>query len=157
MADPYADQDYADDYFENERVITDAWDEATDVQKGKALLEATRRIDRLRFAGIKLDSSQELEWPRNSFGFDFPAGGIFIPDDILKANCELAYSLLDGVEPEIEIDNTRRKLHVYSGVRSLMDTSIPAEAVVAGIPSHMAWSYLKPYLADPKSISTKRV
>ena len=41
-----------------------AWDSSTDDNKNRALVSATKRIDRERFLGAKAASTQALQWPR---------------------------------------------------------------------------------------------
>lgn len=50
-------------YF-NERLHSDAWTAATDDNKARALIMATRHIDRLALVGRKKVSSQDLQFPR---------------------------------------------------------------------------------------------
>jgi len=61
-ANSYATIDMANDYF-LERSDTDKWDEATDQEKAKYLVEATRRIDSYNFKGCKRWQHQRLQWP----------------------------------------------------------------------------------------------
>jgi len=46
--------EYAEEYFGG-KVFAEEWDEADATTKEKALKEATRRINRLKFKGIKAD------------------------------------------------------------------------------------------------------
>lgn len=86
---------------------SDAWDEADDTKKEKALKMATRQIDRLPFAGRKLDINQSLEFPRTTTNLPFTDG---IPDAITYATCEQALFLLQG-------GNKRQELQAQ-GVKS---------------------------------------
>jgi hypothetical protein len=59
----YVTVEEADNYF-NERLFVDEWDLATPGTKEKALIMATRQLDKLIFVSTKLDPKQELEFPR---------------------------------------------------------------------------------------------
>src|SRR4051812_25245649 len=123
MPPTYVSLGEANDYFDW-RLNSAAWNEASNDDKCKAIVTATRAIDRLNFAGLRtsdfarlgtsisvsgcttapaiLDPSsdtpapgQPLEFPRN--------GSSTIPADIKYATCEIALALLDGVDPEQEL------------------------------------------------------
>jgi len=135
-------------YFDG-RLNTDPWDDATDANKNKALIMATTLIDRLNYRGEKADSDQELQFPR---GYDTE-----VPQDIKNACAEVALALLDGVDPEMEFENLRMKSQAYGVVRSTYDTNRTPEHYVAGIPSSLAWRFLKPYLRSPYTVDRHRV
>lgn len=135
-------------YF-TERLNSDAWDDASEANKAKSLITATRIIDRLNFKGTKTSENQTLQFPRND--------DATIPEDIKFACLEVALALLDGVDPEIEFDNLSMVSQNYANVRSTYDRSIPNEHIVAGIPSVSAWRYLKPYLRDGHTVDLSRV
>ena len=152
----YDTYDNADDYFEG-KLHTLAWDEATNAQKTTALIEATQRIDRLRFSGFQVDDDQELEFPRY---YDLEAGAEGdeeVPDDILIATYEVAYALLDGVDPDLELDNLRVTSNAYGNVKMTTAANDTPEHTAAGIPSVTAWRYLLPYLAPAKTVKLRRV
>ena len=138
----------ADTYFSG-RLNTDAWDDATDAEKDKALIQATRIIDQLNFKGTKTDDSQELQFPRDD--------DTVVPDDIKSACSEIALALLDGVDPETEADNLFMVSQGYANVRSTYDRQGQAEHFVAGVPSVTAWRYLLPYLRDNRAVDLSRV
>ncbi len=79
--------DFADEYFEN-RPNSDLWENLTDLQKEKALIFATKKINNFNFIGQKRTAQQQLEFPRN-FCPDMPA-------EIQYAVCEEAYSLIEN-------------------------------------------------------------
>jgi hypothetical protein len=147
---PYADETYATSYF-SERLRTAPWDDTTESSgdRTKALIEATRLIDRLNFYGTKTSATQENEFPRN--------GETTTPDYIKYACCEIAIRLLDDIDPDQEIENLALKSQGVSSVRSTYDRDFVLECFRAGIPSPIAWSYLKPYLADARTIILSRV
>lgn len=144
----------ADIYFAN-RLHTLAWDEAASTEKTIALTEATQRIDRLRFSGTMVDDDQDLEFPRY-YGDDVE-GDEIVPDDIKIACYELAFALLDGVDPDFELENLAVVSQGYSSVRIAKSSMIPQDHIAAGIPSATAWRHLMPYLASDRSIRVYRV
>jgi len=145
---PYLSVSAATDYFAN-RLNTDAWDDADEVDCEKALYMATDAIDRLNFLGEKADPDQENQFPRS--------GDTVVPQDIQDACAELALRLLDGVDPELEFENLAMVSQGYANVRSTYDRTTPPEHIVAGIPSVTAWRKIKPYLRDSRGIGLNRV
>lgn len=95
--DVYADVPTADEYLEAESWAT-AWRAETDEdQKARALVTATRTLDKLPWAGSKSDPDQPLEWPRDGTGIDIVEDGV-IPQRIIDATCVLAGQILAGVD-----------------------------------------------------------
>jgi len=136
-------------YFENQRLNALPWDEALANDRQKALIMATRAIDRLNFAGEKTDSLQSLQFPRGD--------DTVVPLDIELAAYECALRFLDGVDMQDEIESIGIVSNAYLGTRSTYDESFVPEYVRAGIPSAEAWIHLKPYLRDPRAINLSRV
>ena len=106
-----------ENYFEF-RLHASAWEDAENDDKCRALVTATRLIDRLNFAGLRTADYirlQPINWlipqPRTldpsslpGQNFEFPRNGsVTIPQDIMDAACEIALALLDGVDPELEM------------------------------------------------------
>lgn len=58
----YATVDEADAYFAG--FFNSKWDSISDDDKAKLLVSATRSIDRMQFAGKKVDPEQPLKFPR---------------------------------------------------------------------------------------------
>lgn len=143
----YIEIDEAQEYFDL-RLHTNAWDEAEDIDRTKALETATRLIDRLNFLGSKTDDSQELQFPRGE--------DIDVPQDIKFACAEIALRLLDGFDPELEYENLLIISQGYSNVRSTYDRSRIPEHIAAGIPSIVAWRYIKPYIRDAQVVDLSR-
>ena len=137
-----------DTYFAS-RLNADAWDDATDADKTKALTQSTRAIDLLNYLGEKTDEDQVNQFPRD----DDSA----VPDDIEYACYEESLSLLDGVVPELEFENLSQVAQGYKNVRSTYDRSQLAQHIVAGIASVTAWRYIKPYLRDGNVVAIQRV
>jgi hypothetical protein len=145
---PYADQTYAIAYFAD-RLHTDAWDDAQSTDQVKALKTATRLIDNLNYAGEKHDETVDAVTLQPNQLNQFPRGSdTLVPDAVINACCELALSLLDDVDPDIEIENLQYNAQDLANARVSRDTSWAFDHVRAGIPSIRAWMLLFPFLRD---------
>lgn len=164
----------AQDYFES-RLHSELWDESSVQDRQKAMATATRMIDQLSFVGEKATAyaerqnaddpdcptsdeltairaaglTQELEFPR---GTDTD-----VPTEIEHACYELAFSMLDGRSAEKELEDLATISQGYSAVRRTRDRSFAHEHLLAGIPSQLAWGFLRPYLRDSKNLRMNRV
>lgn len=138
----------AQTYF-NTRLHTEPWDCAIDDQKTKALAMATNIIDRLNYEGEKTNEAQVNQFPRDA--------DTVVPQDIMDATTEIALSLLDGVDPELEFENLAMTTQQYGSIKSSYDRSINQDYKMAGVPSMTAWRMLKPYLRDNLGIDLNRV
>ena len=148
----YATTVEAQTYFDGKLHIS-AWVEADEDQRNRALREATIRIDQLVFRGARTDDAQDLEWPRiNTIYADD-----VIPQRVKDAVCEIAYALLDGFEPELDTESLAVTSEGYSAARTTYDRVSVPEHFAAGIPSALAWKYLKPLLGDVRGIKLSRV
>ena len=78
----------AETYFEG-RLNSDSWDDASEDNKNRALVSATRNIDRQFLEGEKYSSDQILEFPRT---IDETTT---IPTSVEEATCEEAISQLE--------------------------------------------------------------
>lgn len=162
-------------YF-SKRLHSEVWDENSLPEKTKALEHATRLIDNLDFVGEKnasyvkreafltttstLTTEQEKEvWEAGEAQENqFPRGSdTVVPKDIEEATYELAISLLEGKDPEIEFENQSVIAEGFSSVRDTKDRSFVQEHINAGIPSLAAWSRLRRYLRGRGGISLSRV
>lgn len=130
-------------------IYSDAWDSATTVERTKALLNATRLIDRLNFLGTKNDEDQDLQFPR----YDDTS----VPTDIKYASAAIANALLDGVDPEIEFQNLKLLQAGLSGAKSTYDRDSTQPQTADGIGSFTAWTFLKPYIVDPGTVEIHHV
>jgi hypothetical protein len=172
MASMYGSVVGGDAYFTT-RLHSEAWDLSSAVDKAKALYTATRSIDRLNFKGNKTPAynlylavtdpndvtdddirianlTQELEFPRD--------GDTTVPIEIEQACYEIAFSLLDGVDPEMEIENLGLTSTSFAGVKNSFDRlSAPIEHLSNGIASSLAWRMLKPYLTFSRIVKISRV
>jgi hypothetical protein len=177
----YGDLAEANDYFAM-RLHESAWTDASVEDRPKALRAATQIIDTLSYKGYKhtvyellseynmteipsaygsydrptqqeiitAEASQELEFPR---GADTE-----VPEPIRRACYEIAYSLLDGKDPEIELENLGIVSQGYSSVRTTFSrTHVPVEHIVNGVPSATAWRLILPFLRDDDAIRVSRV
>jgi len=96
------------------------------------------------------EASQELEFPRGS--------DTEVPLAIRRACFEIAHSLLDGKDPELELENLGIVSQGYSSVRTTFSrTHVPVEHIVNGVPSSLAWRLLLPFLRDDDAIRVSRV
>jgi len=176
----------AENYFSTV-LNTDAWDNSSQNNKLKALMEATRDINRLNFKGVKLSRTQLLEFPRKinryprerfdivlgadvyNITADDPYNNIphdyscilledtTIPDDIKIATCLIALEYLEGVDIEEELGNLTIESQRFTGLHETYNRVSYIEAYRAGINSLKAWTYLKPYLEDPRRLKLVRV
>lgn len=96
--DVYADVAEADDYMAGE-LDSAAWDAATSVtnKKAKALITATRLIDRSAWAGVRTDTDQPHAFPRASTGVS-DLDDDTVPTDIVEGSILIANALIEGVD-----------------------------------------------------------
>jgi hypothetical protein len=102
-ANSYADMADGDAYFDG-HLYASAWTAATQANKEKALVFATRLIDAERqFNGVKATEAQALQWPRSDCpdpdaaaesGSAAVLASNAVPPAVVKATCELAKELL---------------------------------------------------------------
>ena len=118
------------------------------------------------------DASQSLEFPRglapdgrgssdlgviNSTTPPVPPD-TDVPEAIRIACYEIAHSLLDGKDPERELENLGISSHGFEGVRTAYDRSlIPVDHIVNGVPNALAWRLIQPFLRDDHAIHLSRV
>jgi hypothetical protein len=150
------------------RLNTEAWDNADDTTRQKALIQATRLIDRLNFEGDKTDPKQTLQFPRSITNMEIdPSTGLptqpvttadtVVPLDIQYACYEIAIQLLDGVDPDWEVASLAQSANKISSLSTSYNRGFVEEHIRAGIPSYIAWTYLKPYMRDTKELLLSRV
>lgn len=72
------------------RLSSGSWSERSDDDRARALILATRAIDRHRFDGLPLRPGQALAWPRTGQ----PASWDKIPEDVREACLSQAIALL---------------------------------------------------------------
>jgi hypothetical protein len=175
----YGTVDEATAYFA-ERLHETAWTDADPSDRPKALQAATRIIDTLNFKGEKhsvwallgeyrphepwpmpgrrpspeqihaANAAQELEFPRDS--------DVEVPEEIRIACFEIAHALLDGRDPELEVEALAITQQNYGSVQtSYSRAGSPLEHVANGVPSVMAWRLLRPFLRSSDEITFSRV
>jgi hypothetical protein len=181
----YGDLQEAEDYFAG-RLHSHPWNDADDADKPKALLAARRLIDNLNFKGHKhsvwvfhqqvpppwrdptngtFDRAAEEQYRQQerdaeaSQPLEFPRGpDTTVPEAIRRAEYELAFSLLDGVDPQMELENLSVTAQGYAEVRTHFERNmVPIEHLINLVPNPLAWSLLKPFLRDDQAVRLSRV
>jgi hypothetical protein len=159
----------ADSYFAS-RLHESAWSDADPADRPKALWAATQIIDALNYKGCKhgvytllqanpsatqeqiraAEASQPLEFPR---GADTEG-----PEAVRIAEYEIAHALLDGKDPELELENLAVSAMGYGAVKTSYERSqLPIEHIVNMVPSSVAWRLLKPFLRDSDALKLSRL
>jgi hypothetical protein len=163
----------ANEYFDN-RLFEEAWFDAIASDRPKALIKATQIIDALNFKGDKhsvyeimydadgneLDvTDEEIREAEESQELEFPRGeDTEVPEPILVACWEIAQALLDGIDPDLDVENLGIVSQGYASVRTTYARSqAQVEHLMHGVPSATAWRYLKPFLRDADSVKLSRV
>lgn len=87
----------ASSYLQNDSI----WSEATYEEQERALINATRLLDTMLWAGSAVDASQPLAWPRDSFNYFDPVLNLYVsveadavPIRLEKAVARLALHIL---------------------------------------------------------------
>lgn len=130
----------ANEYFSN-RLHVDAWAEASDADKEKALAMATKAIDRQPLKGRKTDTAQTLAFPR------YP--DTEIPAAVKEACCEEALAILES-------GNSQRRKLQQEGVQSFTLGNMSetyAAGVGKGLLSKEAKELLRPWLIGAVNIT----
>ena len=175
----YATRFEATAYFA-QKLFSQSWGATSPQDQDKALIQATQTIDCLKFAGerhaaylariqiiggndprnvifsdaqtqsiIAAGATQELEFPRGA--------DTVVPTDIKIACYEIALALLNGADPDADMQQTWVKSQGFSVVRTSYENTFVPEYIQAGIPSPTAWKFLKRYLWNNSDVSLKRV
>lgn len=134
-ANSYLTRAEANSYFEG-RLHTDAWDDASDSDKDKAIVMATRLLDNMfQWAEYPTESDQALQWPR--IGLTARGGLTYldqdtVPIEIKNATAEFAMQLL-GEDRTLDYDvETKGIQSLRAGSVSL---SFRADAQLKVIPN----------------------
>lgn len=159
----------ATEYFA-QRLHETAWSAASDADREKALVAATQIIDGLNFKGCKhsvytlLDANSaadasEIQSAEASQALEFPRGtDTEVPEAIRRACYEIAYALLDGKDPELELENLSVESMGYGQVRTgYSRNQVPIEHIINMVPSSVAWRLLRPFLRDGDAVKLSRV
>jgi hypothetical protein len=128
---------------------SDPWDCANNNQRTKALITATRSIDRLNYASQRASADQALAFPREVGNGETPA-------DIINATYELSRALLDGVDDQLEFENLAMTSQNIGGVRTTYKRDGSDDHIICGIPDIKAWRLILPYLRDNNEINIMR-
>ncbi len=159
----------ANTYFSS-RLHSTVWFNDSSSNRTKALYKATTIVDALNYKGRKAtvytvldddpdatqvairaaEASQELEFPRDM--------DTTVPTQIEYATYEIAFALLDGIDPDMELDGLAVTAQQYAGVKTNYDRKIQQVAhIVNGVPSATAWRILRPFLRDSFGIKLSRI
>lgn len=117
-----------------DRFPSHSWDNASERDKSKALGRATTLIRNLHF----------------NDAFDATS------DAVVAACFELAYELLDGADPQKELDSAYQSVSAFDAIK-VGKKDIIHPRILHGIVSQQAWIYLRPYLIDPNTVKLSRV
>ena len=129
----------ANEYF-SDRLHVDAWANASDADKEKALAMAAKAIDRQPLKGRKTDTAQTLAFPR------YP--DTEVPEAVKEACCEEALALL-------ERGNSQRRKLQQEGVQSLSLGNMSETYITGagkGLLSQEAKELLRPWLLGAVNI-----
>ena len=165
-------------YFVN-RLHSQAWGDADVEDRPKALWAATQIIDTLNYKGVKhsvWQLFQEYLPPHRTPFFPAPTAeqvraamlaqplefprdcDTTVPADIEQATYELAYSLLDDRDPELELEALGINQLAYGQVQTSYNRNqVPLEHLVNGVPNALAWRLIRPFLASPDEIKLTRI
>jgi hypothetical protein len=159
----------ANEYFTN-RLHSPAWLRAPVDDRPKALWAATMVIDALNYKGNKHTvytllavnanaTATEIRAAEALQALEFPRGAdTTVPESIRKASYEVAYALLDGKDPELELENLGITSQGYASVRTTYARNqVPIEHIINGVPSPQAWRWLKPFLREDDAVKLSRV
>lgn len=123
-----------------ERAGASDWSTATDPDKEKFLITATRRLDQEAYCGVKANSSQALKWPRylaynrdDIWPDEYPFASNVIPLPVKLACAELALSVLRN--PEL-FDDTG--LEGFENLSLGSTTITPRQRAAGKLPAQVA-------------------
>ena len=171
----YGTLEEADEYF-GKRFHEWAWSAASTKNKKRALIETRRLMDGLCYKGYKHtvyevmqqweegaeiddDKLAEIRAAEAAQLNEFPRGAdVEVPEDILIAQYEIAHSLLDNKDPELELEILAVTSATYGGVKTMYQREqLPLEHLINMIPNAVAWRRIRPYLRDGDAIKLSRV
>ena len=159
----------AGEYFDS-RLHEWAWTNTSAGDRVKALIASRRLIDGLNFKGYKhpvyelleanVDATVvEIQAAEATQANEFPRGAdTEVPADICIAQYEIAHSLLDNKDPELELETLAVISSTYGGVKTMYQRDqVPIEHLINMIPNALAWRRIRPYLRDGDAIKISRV
>lgn len=169
VSDFYGTVQEATDYFAA-RLHERAWSKASVADRPKALRAATIIIDTLNYKGRKKSvcdlltgtpraTDEEIRQAEASQSLEFPRGkDTEVPEAIRLACYEIAHSLLDGKDPELELERLGIASQGFDVVRTSYDrANLPVEHIVNGVPNALAWRLILPFLREDHAIRLSRV
>jgi hypothetical protein len=144
----YVTIDDADTYFSGRLPMPTEWIDANTNIRERAIVTATRILERLNWADDKNVEDQVLQFPRGD--------DTTIPTDIKYACSEIALALLEGCDPELDFQNLWMTSQGYGNIRATFNREQLPNNISAGVPSSIAWRYILPYLRDSRTFTLSR-
>lgn len=94
-----------------------SWAAISDSDKEKALITATRMLDRQVWAGSKTSDAQALQWPRSGVtdAYGNEVSSASVPSQIIDANCELALALYTNSSVETDKNTSTNAKYIKAG------------------------------------------
>ena len=162
----------ANTYF-SYRLHETAWTAASNGDRAKALLAATQIVDALNYKGWKHSVwtlYQAYTWPSHPTAtlvraanqeqaLEFPRDAdTSVPEPIRQAVYEIAYNLLDGRDPELELEAIAVNHQAYGSVQTTYNRNqVPLEHIINGVPSIVAWRLLRSFLRPGDEVKLSRI
>jgi len=138
----------AQTYF-NSHLDTDDWDEASESDKVKVLVTASKVIDRLNILGAKTNSEQTFQFPR----YDDAS----VPQAVKDAVCEEALMLIGGADITMEKEAAKMSIQTFGGTKSAYDVDMAILHLSAGLVSSVAFDIIKPFLRPPGRLDVIKI
>lgn len=146
--DVYVDLNYADEYLEAASHATTWQDETDNDVKARAIITASRLLDRQVWKGTKTSDIQALAWPRTGTGIDGVEDDV-IPTALEQACCELSLALLDGSDVQ-SAQNQSQKIQSLKAGSVALTYFRGAEGTPTRFPQ-IVQELLRDYLSGPSS------
>lgn len=160
-----------DAFFAN-RLHAYDWEQSSNADKLKALVQATELIDQFAYASQKYaviqlgdrDNYTAAAWAtavqgaNTSQPLEFPRGTVnTVPTEIENATYLIAKALLSGRDPELDLETQTNKTARYGQLSTSRDVDAKAlEHIAHLIPSPQAWNLIRPFLRHPRGFSLQR-
>ena len=136
-------------YISETKMDSDILTTLEDTLLTKALNISYKSIECLPFRGEKTSVEQTDEFPRD--------GDTEVPQDIINAECELAFEIIKGRDAEKEFKNlTVTSVRFGPASTSFTEKGNDKAHIAAGIVSINAWKLVLPYLGGIKSFKILR-
>ena len=134
-------------YLQANKLYIDAWTEEEEPQHTIALNMAFNIIEQLPYKGYRSVEDQDNSFPRD--------GETTVPTKVLWAEAEIAYSILDDIDPESEARQGEIKAASFTTIKTTYGSHALWRAY--GVPSATAWKYLTPYISFSETIELAKV